>query len=222
MPRPVNRADPTLEPRTPARRRKVLWIVGAVVVASVAIEAAIVYPQRVTVAQERVDFRGAVQTMQQDAGGCAVALNDGYRALGAIVSKASNQLAEARTIIEQDEEYCTIAVNSDLYNLATYAPPNSLNHFNLTPVVKEVYAWAFPNAASVLAYMKTLLVHPTDMSTVTLIAGRLHTMDTVLATANAQLASVSRQLGISPQRVELSSTSGMPSFLRAELGRVAS
>jgi len=220
VPRPINRADPTLDPPTSARRRRTAWIVGGIVAVALAAEAYVVYPQRVTLAQQRVDFRGAVQAMQQDAGGCAVALNDGYRALGAIVSGSSNQVAEARTIIEQDEEYCTIAVNSDLYNLATYAPPNSLNHFNLTPVVKEVYGWAFPNAAAVLAYLKVLLVHPQDRATVEQVAIRLRTMQNLLDTANAQLAGVSRELGLPDQRVNLSSTSGIPTFLREELARL--
>lgn len=220
MPRPVNRADPTLEPVSVSKRRRTLLIVGVIVVAAVAIEAAIVFPQRVTVAQQRVDFKGAVQTMQQDAGGCAVALNDGYRALGAIVSGASHQLATAKTILDQDEEYCTIAVNSDLYNLATYAPPNSLNKFNLTPVVKEVYDWAYPNAAFVLASLKVLLQQPANRSAIEQVAVRVHTMNQLLATVNAQLAAVSRQLGIPAQHIQLSSTSGMPTFLAKELAQV--
>ncbi len=221
MPRPVNRADPTRESVSPRARRRTIAAVSVLALAAVAVEAAIVFPQRVTVAQERVDFKGAVATMQQDAGGCAVALNDAYRAVGAIVSGASNQVAMAKTILDQDEEYCTIAVNSDLYNLATYAPPNSLNRFNLTPVVKEIYGWAFPNAAAVIAYLKVLMLHPRDRATVTSIGQRLRTMQSLLATANGQLAQVSRTLGIPPQQVELASTSGMPTFLRLELAQSA-
>jgi hypothetical protein len=215
--RPRNRADYTLPEETPKRRqRRLLWVVGVVVVA-VAVELLIVYPNKITKVQQQADFKSFVVSMRSDVLGCQVALQDGYHALARVHAGDTSQLSVANTILQQDEAYCTLAVNSDLYNLATLSPPNDLNQFNLTPVAHNLYAWAYPGAAGILADSETLLTHPTNQGAIKNLETRIHNMDLLLNSVNNDLARVSARLDLSPQRVNLSPLTDMPSFVRAQL-----
>lgn len=184
-----------------------------------AIELLIVFPSHVGRAGRQSDFRGFVASMRSDVYGCAYALQDGYRALGRVHAGDTSKLAIAKTILSQDEAYCTLAVNSDLYNLATLAPPNDLDRYDLTPVTRDLYAWAFPGAAGILADCERLLVDPSNPQAVADIHARLAVMDSLLAKVNGDLAQVSQQLGLPPQTISLDPKTAMPGFLAAELAR---
>jgi len=218
--RPRNRADVTLAPDSRSRRRRRLLIGGVVVVLAVAIELLIVFPNHVSRAERQSDFRGFVASLRSDVGGCAYALQDGYRALSRVHGGDTSQLAIAKTIISQDEAYCTLAVNSDLYNLATLAPPNDLDRYNLTPVTRDLYAWAFPGAAGILSDCETLLVHPTNVRALDDIHARLTVMHSLLASVNRDLTQVSHELGLPPQTVSLNPRTAMPRFLVTELAHL--
>jgi hypothetical protein len=216
-PRPVNRADITLPERTPDSKRKRLYLVIGVVALALLVEGFLVFPSKVTLSDRQGDFKALVTTMKQDVGGCQAALVDGYDALSRIHSGDVKDLKIAKTILQQDEAYCTIAVNSDLYNLATLAPPSSLNRYNLTPVVKNTYAWAFPNAAAILADAQILLTQPYNRSAVTDIESRVKTMNALDREINQELAQVASQLHMAPPRLDLNVLKGMPSFLLGQL-----
>ncbi len=217
-PRPINRADVTLQVKSKSHMRRRLVVIGVLVAAFVIVEVLLVFPNRVTLSQKQADFKSFVVSMQQDVGGCAVALADGYDALAKIHSGDTKDMNIAETIVQQDESYCTIAVNSDLYNLITLAPPNSLNSYNLTPVVKEAYGWAFPNAAAILADSQVLLKHPENTAALSDIRSRLATMQSLLRQANGQLAKVSEELQIPSERINLNATKSMPGFLSSAVG----
>jgi hypothetical protein len=217
--RPRNRADVTLAPDTRSKRRHRLLIGGAVVLVALAIELVIVFPSHVGRSGRQSDFRGFVSSLRADVSGCAYALRDGYHALAKIHDGDTAELPIAKTILSQDEAYCTLAVNSDLYNLATLAPPNDLDRYNLTPVTHDLYAWAFPGAAGILADCEVLLLRPRDARALADIRSRLAVMHTLLSEVNADLTEVSRQLGMPPQTIALNPRAAMPSFLAAELVR---
>ncbi|MEX6428731.1 hypothetical protein [Ferrimicrobium acidiphilum] len=215
--RPRNRADYTLTEETPKRRRsRLLWVVAVVVVAA-AVELLIVYPNKVTKGQQQADFKSFVVTMRSDVLGCQVALQDGYHALARIHGGDTSQLGVANTILQQDEAYCTLAVNSDLYNLATLSPPNDLNQFNLTPVAHNLYSWAYPGAAGILADAETLLTKPHDQGAIENLRSRVHNMDFLLNSVNQDLAKISAQLNLSPQVVKLNPLTDMPTFVKTQL-----
>lgn len=215
--RPRNRADYTLATETPKRRkRRLLWVVLVVAVA-VIVELLIVYPNKITKVQQQADFKGFVVSMRSDVLGCQVALQDGYHALARIHAGDTKQLSVANTILQQDEAYCTLAVNSDLYNLATLSPPNDLNKFNLTPVAHNLYAWAYPGAAGILADSETLLTQPDNQGAIQNLRTRVHNMDMLLNSVNSDLSKVSAQLHLTPQTVSLNPLTDMPSFVRAQL-----
>ena len=214
---PRNRADYTLATETPKRRkRRLLWVVLVVAVA-VIVELLIVYPNKITKVQQQADFKGFVVSMRSDVLGCQVALQDGYHALARIHAGDTKQLSVANTILQQDEAYCTLAVNSDLYNLATLSPPNDLNKFNLTPVAHNLYAWAYPGAAGILADSETLLTQPDNQGAIQNLRTRVHNMDMLLNSVNSDLSKVSAQLHLTPQTVSLNPLTDMPSFVRAQL-----
>ena len=215
--RPRNRADYTLQDETPKRRKRRLLWVAAVIVVAVIVELVIVYPNKITKTQQQADFKSFVVSMRTDVLGCQVALQDGYHALARIHGGDTKQLSIANTILQQDEAYCTLAVNSDLYNLATLAPPNDLNKFNLTPVAHNLYAWAYPGAAGILADSETLLTQPNNQAAIRNLSTRIHNMDLLLGSVNTDLSKVSAQLGLSPQTVKLSPMTAMPSFVRTQL-----
>ncbi len=217
-PRPINRADVTLQAKPASQAKKRLVVVGVLVAAFLVVEALLIFPSRVTLAQKQSDFKSFVTSIQLDVVGCAVALADGYHAPAKIHAGDTKDMSIAQTIIQQDESYCTIAVNSDLYNLITLAPPNSLNSYNLTPVVKETYGWAFPSAAAILADSQVLLKHPANSAAISDIRSRLVTMQSLLRQANSQLAKVSAELQVPTESIKLSATKSMPGFLSAALG----
>jgi hypothetical protein len=193
-----------------------LWVVGVVVVA-VVIELVIVYPSKVSQGQKQADFKSFVVSMRTDVLGCEVALQDGYHALARIHNGDKQQLSVANTILSQDEAYCTLAVNSDLYNLATLAPPNDLNKYNLTPVAHNLYAWAYPGAAGILADSETLLTQPTNQRAIANLKTRLKNMQTLLHSVNGDLSRISGELRLPPQQVNLNATKDMPTFVKAQL-----
>ena len=193
-----------------------IWI-GVVVAAALLIELLILYPNRVNLAGRQADFKGFVASMRTDILGCQAALNDGYAALARIHQGDVKQLNNAKTIISQDEAYCTLAVNSDLYNLATLSPPNDLNRYDLTPVTKNLYAWAYPGAAGILADSEKLLVDPASRSALADIRTRIKNMNYLLNLVNNDLSKVSSQLKLAPQTVSLDPTGKMPLFLRSEV-----
>ncbi|MHB8189147.1 MAG: hypothetical protein ACYDHP_01720 [Ferrimicrobium sp.] len=216
-PRQVNRADITLVDEAPRVRRRRLWWVAAIVVVAIVVELLIYLPSKVTLSQKQLDFKGFVTTIQQDIGGCAVALPDGYDALKRIHSGHSADLKVAKVIVNQDESYCTVAVNSDLFNLATLAPPNSLAHYNLSPIVADAYAWAYPGATAILYDSQILLTQPNNRSVLADMKNHLTAMRRTIVATNAKLAQVSAQLGLPRQQLSLDGFKGMPSYLRAQV-----
>jgi len=217
---PRNRADVTRDPNRPRMRLRRYWWILALLVAAVIAEVLIYYPTKTTLSEKQADFKAIVVEMQTDVGGCAVGLPNAYTVMSRIHDGDTSNLRIAKTIVTEDESDCTIAVNSDLYNMATLTPPTDLERYNLSPIVQEAYAWAYPGATAVLYDLDQLLSHPDNVSDLKDMKSHLTDMRVTIDRTNQQLVRISQELDMPPQTLKLSGYQGMPNFLRNELLKV--
>ncbi len=217
---PRNRADITQDPDRPRMRLRRYWWILAIIVVAILAEVLIYYPTKTTLSEKQTDFKSIVTEMQTDVGGCAVGLPNAYDVMSRIHGGDTSNLKIASTIVTEDESDCTIAVNSDLYDMATLVPPTDLERYNLSPIVQEAYAWAYPGATAVLYDLNALLTHPDNVSDLTDMKSHLTTMRVTIERTNEALARISQELDMSPQTLNLSGYKGMPTYLRNELSKV--
>lgn len=187
--------DPLLAEEDRQRKTRRNWgalIVGVFLVLMVVTN----LPRATTLSAKQADFHAFVTQVHNDLLGCNTAITDAFDALQAVENHTAKSMKTANTILAQDQAECTI-INSDLLDLAEANPPSTLIRLGVQRAINGYYAWAFPNADALIAYV-TSLAHDTSNVKLKLdIRGRLVNMATQLNVANTRMTRIANSLGTS-------------------------
>ncbi len=194
-------------------RRKGRWVAIAVVV-MVGLIVLVDLPSHVTLADRQGDLRTFQKSVATYLAGCNAGLSDSLAAYSGIANGSSSEVSVANEIMTNDEPVCTIAGNSDIYDLATMAPPNTLAHFGLEFATNDAATWADPNAAQMIKDAQALLSNRNDLAAITDIRNRFQTMQKLLAETNSTLQSAAAQLKMNLAPIRLDGIYQLPTSLR--------
>ncbi len=194
-------------------RKKSRWVALAAIVLVVLV-VLVDLPSHVTLADRQGDLRTFQKSIATDLAGCNAGLSDSLSAYSGIASGSSSQVSIANQIMTNDEPVCTIAGNSDIYDLATMAPPNTLAHFGLEFATNDAAAWADPNAAQMIKDAQALLANRSDLGAIVDIRSRFQTMQKLLAETNSTLHTAAVQLNMNLAPITLDGLYKLPASLQ--------
>lgn len=131
----------------PTRRMPRLLVAALAVLLAIGTAVALVH--RPSPAQRAADLTGFLHDMTTDIESCAGGVSESLTALQGITAGTSHQVADAISIARYGASNCAPANSMSLDDLVSYQVTESLASLHLGTVVKELVAWADPDAVSV-------------------------------------------------------------------------
>lgn len=192
------------------RRGWVQAVVAAVLVTTVV---GMDLSQRSTTHQQASDLRDYYSGAVADLASCAGGLHDALTAMQAVVTGASADRRTAAQIASDAAQGCTPVVDTKLYDLATIGPPPSLTRFDLQPASTALSQWAYPQAATALADVRTIISarSPADATTAfAALQAQLVVLHATAARAQSGFFAAARALNTTLPPLDLDSQAALP------------
>lgn len=188
-------------------RRSRYVIAGVVVV--LALSVAFDVGHSATAHDRASDLRSLVSEVKSDMASCNSSVADSFQAYNDVLGGEYSKRHEAERVINGDEPYCTLAGNTDLYDLATLEVPGTLRPYNLQSVLQSLTSWAFPDAAKVINDIGNLLEHPGDAARQSDLTATVATMNQLAQSAQSAFDRAGRVLGTTVDELDLGATNGL-------------
>ena len=149
------------------------------------------------------DLRALASHVVTDTRACNSSARDSFTAYTEVLHGHPSERAAAEKLIADDEQYCTPVGNTDLYDLATLEVPGTLRSYRLQPALLDLSSWAYPNAASAISDVDTLLARPGDPLARADLGRRLQQMGELSSSASGAFDRAAVALGTTIQPFDL-------------------